>query len=521
MKATKQSQKEIVCLDIAEREYTRVGRAFSVIVGTRMLPRQRHSVRSSAAFCCLPIGGILLSTMKSHPVALLRRASLLVFCLVISSPLEARVRPSSGFNLFSAQEEVQAGQEASAGVAKQLPLLPDSDLITKYVQRIGADLAAHAPGEKWPYSFHVVNQKEINAFALPGGAIFVNLGTIQAADNEAELAGVMAHEISHVVQRHGTRAASKQMAAQLPLAILGGLMGTSALAQAAQMGISFGIGSYFLKNSRQAEKEADLLGTDIMYDSGYDPHAMAQFFTKIQQQGGSRAPQFFSDHPDPGNRAVYVSGEVKALPAKKYRASSAEFLAVKQRVDGMKPMTAEQIAAWQKQSQPNAVASTTPAPSATLKTFQHNDYQIAYPDNWQVFGDKNSTVTISPPNGVSQNAVAYGAIISNYQPEESKATLDQATHGLIASLKQSNTDLKQIGNDENIRVNGVAGKSVDLIGTSPIKDQSGKATQERDWLVTLKRSDGTLLYLIFISPDKDFGTMRPAFEQMLKSVRLR
>src|SRR5512135_513850 len=106
---------------------------------------------------------------------------LLVSCLTISPLIEARVRPSSGFNLFSAQEEVQAGKESAADVGKQLPLLPDSSPITQYVQRIGADLAAHAPGEKWPYNFHVVNQKEINAFALPGGAIFVNLGTVQVA----------------------------------------------------------------------------------------------------------------------------------------------------------------------------------------------------------------------------------------------------------------------------------------------------------------------------------------------------
>ena len=228
--------------------------------------------------------------------------------------LEARVEPSHGFDMFSAQEEVQAGQQAAAQVAKQLPVLPDSDPVTIYVQRLGQQLAAHAPGEKWPYSFHVVNQKEINAFALPGGPVFVNLGTIQAADNEAELAGVMAHEISHVVQRHGTRAASKQMAAQLPLAILGGVMGQGALSQMAQMGLSFGVGSYFLKNSRKAESEADLLGTDIMYDTGFNPRAMADFFAKLERQGGVRAgPQFLSDHPDPGNRAQAVAKEVATL----------------------------------------------------------------------------------------------------------------------------------------------------------------------------------------------------------------
>ena len=193
-------------------------------------------------------------------------AILLAFCL--AAPLDARVQPSHGFDMFSAQEEVQAGQQAAQQATKQLPVLPDSDPVTRYVQRLGKELSSHAPGEKWPYTFHVVNQKEINAFALPGGPVYINLGTIQAADNEGQLAGVMAHEISHVVQRHGTRSASKQMAAQLPLALLGGIMGRGALSQAAQLGISFGVGSYFLKNSRQAETEADLLGTDIMYDTG-------------------------------------------------------------------------------------------------------------------------------------------------------------------------------------------------------------------------------------------------------------
>jgi len=170
-------------------------------------------------------------------------AALLALCLAVPELLEARVEPSHGFDLFSAQEEIQAGQQAAAEIPRQLPLLPESDPVSQYVQRLGMQLASHAPGEKWPYSFHVVNQKEINAFALPGGPVFVNLGTIQATSHEAELAGVIAHEISHVVQRHGTRAASKQMIAQVPLAILGGAVGGSALRQLGAMGLSFGLGS--------------------------------------------------------------------------------------------------------------------------------------------------------------------------------------------------------------------------------------------------------------------------------------
>ena len=445
---------------------------------------------------------------------------LLAFCTLQIQPLHARVEPSHGFNMFSAQEEMQAGQQSAAQVAKQLPILPDSDPVSVYVQRLGQQLAAHAPGEKWPYSFHVVNQKEINAFALPGGPVFVNLGTIQAADNEAELAGVMAHEISHVVQRHGTRAASKQMAAQLPLAILGGVMGQGALSQMAQMGLSFGVGSYFLKNSRKAESEADLLGADIMYDSGFNPRAMADFFTKLQEEGGARGPQFFSDHPDPGNRAQAVAREVATLPRKSnYRSDSAEFRDIKRRVAGMKPLTAQQIAA--RQTTAMNASSGSVQPSASLRNFSHRDFAISYPENWQVYGDQNSAVTMAPQSGVSQNAVAYGVMINTYQPEDANVSLDQATHDLLASLRQSNPDLREIGHDENIRVNGVAGKSVDLIGTSPLRDQSGYPVQERDWLVTVMRRDGSLLYVVSIAPDKDFQSLRPTFEQMLKSLQLR
>jgi hypothetical protein len=451
----------------------------------------------------------------------------LSLCLVLPPGLEARVEPTHGFDIFSQDEEVQLGKENAAQVMKQVPVLSDSDPVTQYVQRLGAKLSEHAPGYKWPYNFHVVNVKEINAFALPGGPVFINLGTIQAADNEAQLAGVMAHEISHVVQRHGTRAASKQMGAQLPLAILGGLMGNSTLAKAAELGISFGVGSYFLKNSRRAESEADLLGTDIMYDTGYEPRQMAVFFEKLEKQGGAAANsainQFLSDHPNPGNRVQAVSAEVATLPPRNYVSDSPEFAGVKQRVAVMKPLSSEQVAAMQKQgdTQVPQTQSSDITPRSNLKPFRHNDYEISYPENWQVFGDQSSNVTIAPRSGVSQNAVAYGAIIANFQPEDSAASLDAATHELLTSLRQSNSELRQIGHDENIRVNGVAGKSVDLIGSSPIKDAQGVAFQERDWVVTSQRKDGTLLYIIFISPDKDFSTMRSAFENMLRTLRLR
>src|SRR5262249_31347347 len=160
----------------------------------------------------------------------------------------------------------------------------------------------------------IVNDKAINAFALPGGFVYVNRGAIEAADNEAQIAGVMAHEIGHVVLRHGTNQASKAYVAQAPLAILGGALGSRSIGGVlGQLGISFAASSMLLKYSRDAESQADLMGTQILYDTGYDPRAMVEFFEKIQAESKGRAVQFLSDHPNPDNRISNVQHEIQRL----------------------------------------------------------------------------------------------------------------------------------------------------------------------------------------------------------------
>jgi predicted Zn-dependent protease len=467
------------------------------------------------------------------------RALAVLLCVLLSAPelLYARVQPTSGSDMFTLEQEIKAGQEAAAQTNRQYPVLPDSNPVTQYVQQLGRRLAQYAPGEKWPYQFHVVNQKEINAFALPGGPLYVNVGTIQAADNEAQLAGVMAHEISHIVQRHATRAATKQYKAQVGLGILGAVLGGGIGGQLAGAGISFVAGSYFLKNSRQAEKEADLLGTDIMYDAGYDPIELPRFFAKLEEEGGSRGSQFFSDHPNPGNRIAYVQDEVKTLPRRSnIKKNSPQFDEIHRTAMNMHPLTAQQIAEQDQRGgfNPSGVndgstVQTGQGPSSSasgnFQQLNHNDYSIGYPSNWQAYGDAQSAVTIAPSNGVGQDAngqsaVAVGVIIDRFEPEQG-GNLDQSTHDLIASLRQSNPDLRQVGNDEAIRVNGVPGRSTDLIGTSPVRDSNGRAQRERDWLVSIQRQDGTVLYLVFIAPQSQFDQLRPTYEQMLRTLKVR
>jgi Zn-dependent protease with chaperone function len=450
----------------------------------------------------------------------------IIFSLIIPDAF-ARYQPKPGRpNFFSLDQEVQMGQQEAAKVDQQMPLVTDPQL-NSYIQHLGARLAAAAPGPKYPYTFKIVNQSDINAFALPGGPIHVNLGTIQAADNEAQLAGVMAHEMSHVIMRHSTHMASQQMLAQAPLSILGGLMGNGVGAQLAQLGISFAAGSVFLKYSRDAEKQADLVGTDIMHDAGFDPGQLSRFFSKLQEQSGSRGAQFLSDHPNPGNRAEYILAEADTLTARQYSQDSAEFRQVKQRVSGMKGLTAQQIQQQQKSGTgPNNQGpprSQDVNPGGQMKSLNHNAYTISYPANWQVYGDANSEVTIAPQDGITQNAVAYGVIINGFEAEQQNGRngLDDMTHQLLSELRQSNPDLRQVGHDENTSVNGTPAKSVILVGPSPIMGNNNRPVQERDWLVALQRDEGTLVYFVFIAPQQDFGQLQPTFEQMLRSVRLK
>jgi predicted Zn-dependent protease len=248
-----------------------------------------------------------------------------------------------GFNLFSPSQDVEVGQQAATEVNKQLPLVRDSQVVG-YVSNLGKRLAAIAPNQsgsaKYSWTFNVVNSSEINAFALPGGFIYVNRGAIEAAQDEAQIAGVIAHEEGHVVMRHGTHQASEMLLAQAPLSILAGLLGqSSSLAgQLAQLGLSFGVNSILLRNSRSAESQADEVGTYILYRAGYDPYGMAQFFKIIQQKYPQRTIQFFSDHPDPGNRIKNVDEEIPRLgPKKDWKTDSPEFEALKQRLQSMPP----------------------------------------------------------------------------------------------------------------------------------------------------------------------------------------
>ncbi len=223
-------------------------------------------------------------------------------------------------NRYTVNDDVRVGQRAATEVERQVRVFPENGVVDNYVEQVGRRLVAAIPPAfrhpQFNYQFDVVDSRELNAFALPGGPMYVNRGMIEAARTEGEMAGVMAHEIAHVALRHGTAQVTKAQSpgVQLPAlggAILGAIIGGTAGSVISQ-GAAIGSGVYFLKFSREYETQADILGAQIMARAGYDPRDLANMFRTIEQQGGGGAPAWSSSHPNPGDRYARINNEACA-----------------------------------------------------------------------------------------------------------------------------------------------------------------------------------------------------------------
>lgn len=463
--------------------------------------------------------------------------------------------PNPGNTSISRDQQQQLGFQAATEVYKQIPVLPDNSPETQYVRQLGQRLVATIPTQySWPFEFHVVAQKEINAFALPGGQMFVNIGTITAAANEAQLAGVMAHEMSHVYMQHSAKQMQKAQLTQGLAGLAGAILGSKggALGSLAQAGVQVGAGVVMLKYSRTDEAQADEVGAMILYRAGYNPQAMVDFFKTLESQGGS-GPQFLSDHPNPGNREAAIRREIQRWPPKKYQSSRSAFAEARQHAAGVKTYTAEEIAqgaktgrwdALNKQSGAVLKPATGPAPSeaATAKsgptstnTVAWNDVvpsstlvsadlgrmQIARPENWEVTvpQQQGQSFIIAPRAGMVSNGIGYGVVINAVPSQGANVTIDQITAEIVRSLQSGGGDLQPVGKTTPIEVAGVQGRSVTMQSTSPFSDAKGQSQRERDQLVTIPRPDGSVIFLVFVAPESEFERLSPTFERMLRSVQ--
>lgn len=456
----------------------------------------------------------------------MRRAVLLVIALLmLALSVQAQLKQvKPGWNLFSVQQDQQLGKEASQQVFQKMRVVHNVDL-DNYLSSLLAKLRASPRGryfgathEEIPYTIHAVYDKNINAFSLPGGPIFVNTGLIEAAANEAQLAGVISHEMSHVVLRHATNQITKQNLVALPAMLAGAVVGNSLFGQLAQLGLGVGANSLLLKFSRSDESQADYNGAQIMSDAGYNPIEMAHFFEKLETRSNSSSvAQFLSDHPNPGNRVHDVEEEIRQMPRRDYvSGQTAEFQRIK---DVVFHLARPGQLKGSYGNDGHAAHPPQARPSSILTEYRGQDFSLRYPDNWHVFGERQrNVVTIAPQDGLVKGAngqisVGYGLEASFYVPKETGINLSRDTQALVQRLERGNPGMRVDRDSRSVSVGSERGLETAFRSRSPYPDE-----QEVDVLVTVARPEG-LFYLVFISPLSEFDQIRATFREILHSVR--
>ena len=453
-------------------------------------------------------------------------------------------------NKFKPQEDVRLGRQAAAEAEQQFPLLRDGE-VSAYVERVGQRLVAAIPTEfqhpEFRYYFKVINASDINAFALPGGPMFVNRGMIEAARNEGEMAGVMAHELSHVALRHGTAQATKAQKYSVLAGILGiggAILGGPAGA-AAQIGAQ-GVGVYFLKFSREYETEADILGARIMSNAGYDPRDLANMFRTIESRGGGGGG-FFSDHPSSKDRYARINQEAQSLRINTAaRNDSREFYGIKERLRGYPPAaTMSEIArsgrrypnqggqypnqgpqypnqgpqypTGDRTNYPNVPAGGVEYPSSRYRTYNGGAFTVSIPENWRQINQQN-TLWFAP-NGAyatARNGQTVFTHAVNLGVTQTRArNLQQATDEFINGLQQGNSNLHARSAYQRTDVDGRFGQ---LITLDNMNEATGRA--EIINVVTTQLRNGELFYMIALSPSDDYRAYQNTFLTIVRSLRL-
>lgn len=451
-----------------------------------------------------------------------------IFLMPVSVFTQTKINYHS--NKYSVQDDVKLGRQAAAEAEQQFPLLRDSE-VESYVERVGSRLVAAIPSEfqhrEFQYFFKVINARDINAFALPGGPMYVNRGMIEAAGREGEMAGVMAHEISHVALRHGTAQATKGQKYGLLAGILGiggQILGGPAGAAAQIAGQ--GVGVYFLKFSREYETEADILGAQILARAGYDPRDLATMFQRIQEQGGGSGGGFLSSHPSPQNRYARINQEAQYLRVENPIRDSRDFDRVKAKLRGYSAApTMEEIArSGQRYPAENGTGNpqNTPGGRIDYPSTRYRNYNefgflnVSVPDNWRELRGSNS-VWFAPEGGYGQyngqDVFTHGINLGVFRSQS--RDLRQATQELINNFTGGNSNMRQSGGYQRSSIGGRSGWSVQLTN---INEATGQ--RENVALVSTQLRNGDVFYLIAVAPQSEARSFSSAFNYIHRSIRL-
>jgi len=453
-----------------------------------------------------------------------------VFAMPVAVFSQTQIKYHS--NKYKISDDVKVGRQAAAEVEQQLPILNDSDA-TGYVSRVGQRLVNSIPSEfrhpEFQYYFKVVNARDINAFALPGGPMYVNRGMIEAARSEGEMAGVMAHELSHVALRHGTAQATKGQKYGLLAGILGiggQILGGPAGAAAQIAGQ--GVGVYFLKFSREYETEADILGARIMAGAGYDPLDLANMFKTIEQQGGGSSGGFLSSHPSPKDRYARINQEAQYLRVANPIRDTRDFERIQARLRGMgRAPSMEEIA---RSGQRSPTGETTgnypnnpPRGRVEYPSTRYQNYstlggivRVSVPNNWRQLEDNNS-VWFSPEGayGQYQNQVVYTHGVNFGAAQTQSRNLQQATQEFLNGLAQGNGNLRQRSGLQRATVGGRTGLTTTLTNINEATGQAEVVT-----VITTQLRNGQLFYMIAVAPENESASYQAAFRNILRSLQI-
>ena len=463
-----------------------------------------------------------------------RKATLLVVVLFLSvAPPLAQSPVQLPKNKYTPQQDVELGRKGATEVRAQYPVI-DDQRIAEYLARLGDRLVTAAPPELknpvFEYSFTAVNLSDINAFALPGGPMFVHRGMFDAAEAEGEVVGVMAHELAHVLLRHGTANATKaqnpwlligQLAGAIGGAVVGGQAG-SAIVQGSQLGL----GTLLLRYSREFEKQADLLGAQIMARAGYDPRSLARMFETIEREthgSAAKNPQWLSSHPNPGDRSQYITAEASMLTIAG-EADDSGFAAIKTAFASLpRAVSLLELAAGRKGDSGGGRASFSvgtpgqpvPPPSTTFQSVAGGKvFDVEVPDNWTTLSSK-TVIRVVPQNGHGQlngqtvftHGVEFGLA------KASSSDLREATDTFLEAVAQRNPELRPDGTPRETRISQQAAIATPLVNPSPL------GGRERIVLHTTLFSDGVLFYFLTVAPEKDAGTFQETFRRVGESIQ--
>jgi predicted Zn-dependent protease len=430
-------------------------------------------------------------------------------------PKQRELKP--GFTMFGVAQDVEMGKQAVKEIEPTITILNDAAM-TAYVKRLGDSLTSKIKNPPFPFTYKVVNDPQLNAFCVPGGFVYVNTGILMNAENEAQVVGVMGHEIGHAILRHSANQMSKGMLLQ-GLATAGAMYGEmkgGVAGMAAQLGGGLGAQMMMMKFSRNHEKDSDAYGARLMSQAGYNPIELARFFEKMQQLAGGKqaggVAGWMSSHPDPGSRSQLIEQEILAMPRATYNGDTGEFARFKAAAAKVVPAPPKVLP-----------GQGGPAPDSTtvkgFSVFKAQSFEISYPKGWTAQGSpEGDAATLAPAEGLKQSgqnvAIGYGIVAARYKAASGKGDLKRDTDALIQETIKGNSGMKQTQPPVSRTIDGQPALLTGL--TSPSALENGN---EIDMLVTVQRPDG-LLYFVMIAPESKWRNAEPIFDQVIGSIRI-